>query len=49
MITISLDYGNGRTVTYRVYGSQAQGIVNGMRADGVKVTIINNPTNYIVD
>jgi hypothetical protein len=48
MITLTLGYGHGRIVTRKVYGSQAQGIVDAMRADGVKVTIAANPTAYIV-
>lgn len=48
MITLKLVYPNGREVTRNVYASQAQMIVNAMRADGCTVVIVSNPTTYVV-
>ncbi len=48
MITFTMTYPNGTVVTRRVYASQAQMIINAMRADGCKVVIVSNPTNEIV-
>jgi hypothetical protein len=48
MITIKLTYPNSREVARNVYATQAQMIVNAMRADGCKVEIVSNPTAIIV-
>lgn len=48
MIILKLIYPNGQEVTRNVYASQAQMIINTMRADGCKVEIVSNPTDYIV-
>lgn len=49
MITFTVTYPNGRIVTRNVFASQAQMVINAMRADGAVVTIVNNPTTYKVD
>lgn len=48
MITFKMTYPNGTEVTRNVFASQAQMIINAMRADGCHVEIVNNPTAYIV-
>ncbi len=48
MITFTMTYPNGTEVTRNVYATQAQMVINAMRADGCKVVIISNPTNIIV-
>jgi len=48
MITLKLTYPNGQEVTRNVIATQAQMIVNAMRADGVSVVIVSNPTTFIV-
>lgn len=48
MIVIKLTYPNGREIIRNVFVSQAQMIINAMRADGCKVEILSNPTDEIV-
>jgi hypothetical protein len=48
MIIIDVIYPNNQVVRRNLFPSQAQGIIDAMRADGATVVIIENPTNYIV-
>lgn len=48
MITIRITYPNSHTVERRLAASQAQMIIDAMRADGAAVEIIENPTSYII-
>lgn len=48
MITINVIYPNGQTVERHLYPTQAQMIINAMRADGAMVVIVSNPTTFIV-